>query len=82
MDTITEMWKKHHWGVEVNIMTTKPCYSDHTDKNRIPETNDPQDDRIKALVRFMARCAAKSDYHQLSNILEKDVEIGTSGEES
>ena len=56
-------------------MTDKMIYTKPSNKKAIKPFN--QDDRIRALVRFIARCAAENDYKKLHDLIEKDLEEET-----
>jgi hypothetical protein len=53
-------------------MTDDLCYTWRTQDQSIPATDDGHDERINALVRFIARCAAEADYHELHDLIHTD----------
>lgn len=73
MFDISDVWKKVSFNVEVDVMTDQPCYTAPTDTNTHDQCKTPHDERIIAIVRFMARCAAKSKYNELHDLLERDL---------
>lgn len=54
-------------------MNENICYTGSTQNRRNPATDRKHDERITALVRFIARCAASADYHDLHNLIEENL---------
>lgn len=57
----------------VKKMTNKICYTKTTQHKKGSANQSKHDERIKALVRFVARCAAADDYHDLHNLIEDNL---------
>ena len=54
-------------------MTDDLCYTRSIQDKKTPTGESKHDERIVALVRFIARCAASDDYHKLHNLIEEDL---------
>lgn len=55
-------------------MTDDLCYTWRSQDKATPQKGNTHDERIDALVRFIARCAAEADYHELHDLIHTDLD--------
>lgn len=53
-------------------MTDDLCYT-RSIQEKSTRAKGKHDERIIALVKFIARCAAEDDYHKLHNLIEENL---------